>query len=101
MSQRSGTAMSETLSTSTELDSTECDHNDSILILNDDCLWNVFKLSDILTLCHLAYICKRFRAVAEIVFRRYHMDIILHSIQPFRNDYSISFGVTLTHFMSF
>lgn len=48
---------------------------DSMLRLNDNCLWNIFKMLDIETLCRMADVCKHFRLVAEDVFRLCRSDI--------------------------
>lgn len=48
------------------------DHNDSnniLNVLNDDCLYHVFKPLHLLDLCAVANVCNRFRHIAQSVFQ--------------------------------
>lgn len=58
-----------------ELESFDDIPMDSMLSLNDHCLSKIFKMLDIETLCRMSGVCRRFRAIAEDVFRLYLSDI--------------------------
>lgn len=45
-----------------------------MLNMNDDCLFTVFEFMDIKSLCQLANVCQRFKAIAEQIFVRYNKD---------------------------
>lgn len=42
--------------------------------LTDECLQKVFERLDVESLCHMANVCKRFRAIAEKVFNAQHKE---------------------------
>lgn len=47
----------------------------SLLTLNNNCILEIFECLDVATLCRMANVCKRFRALAEIGYRhRYRID---------------------------
>lgn len=50
----------------------------SLLQLNDKCLQAVFERLDVETLCHMANVCHRFRAVAEQTFAQKHKQFKLN-----------------------
>lgn len=43
---------------------------ESLLTLNDDCILDIFKSIDIVTLCFMANVCNRLRSLADLDFRR-------------------------------
>lgn len=67
--------MSQTLSLPIKFESDESISRESILSLNDHCLWELFALMDIQTLCCMPNVCQRFRKVAENVYYRLHNKI--------------------------
>lgn len=62
--------------------------SDSMLFLNNYCLWKLFSLLDVDILCHLANVCKRFRAIAEAFFHLYHKKVQFTSEQSPRRIFS-------------
>lgn len=63
-------------SLSSELQSIECIPRDSLLSLNEHCLWDVLKFLDLENLCQMANVSKQFRSIAELVFHQYYRNEI-------------------------
>lgn len=53
----------------------------SLLVLSDDCLQELFERLDIETLCHMANVCKRFRQIALQTFTRCHKEFVFTGVR--------------------
>lgn len=77
--------MSKNAPFSNELGSCDDIAMDSMLTLNNQCLWKIFKMFDIKTLCRVPDVCNGFRDIAEAVFRLYHAEVKLLVVSFVRN----------------